>query len=261
MNITTTTITPEMAKAMLEKNIRNRNLNARRVTHLANQMRDGRWKFNGDTICINGEQLIDGQHRLAAIIESGTPIPAILVEGLPSDVFDTKDTGKPRTGADTLSAKGEINCTLLAGALGHIHRYLTGTVFRSQELLTNQLIEELLAQHPAIRRSVHLCQKTRKLISPSMLSACHYLFSQKDQNAADQFVRDLVAGDSLHNRDGVYWLRERLMQNTLAKAKLRTEYIFALTIKAWNARRACQPVGVLRYNGEGKTPEPFPMVQ
>jgi hypothetical protein len=52
-------------------------------------------------------------------------------------------------------------------------------------------------------------------------------------------------------------LRERLIRNSISKAKLHPHYIMALTIKAWNCRRAGTSVRNLRYYEET---EPFPTV-
>jgi hypothetical protein len=56
-------------------------------------------------------------------------------------------------------------------------------------------------------------------------------------------------------------LRERLMNNAISKAKLKQEYIMALFIKTWNARRAGKMLRQLIYRTEGKTPEQFPIAQ
>ena len=88
------TITPAIAQTMLEKNTGNRAINRLHVENLAKEMKFGRWKVNGDTICLNASRLIDGQNRLLAVLLSGVTIQSFVNEGLPSDVFDTKDVGR-----------------------------------------------------------------------------------------------------------------------------------------------------------------------
>ena len=245
---------------MLENNAGNRPLNMNHVKVLAREMSGGRWKVNGDTICLNSDRLIDGQHRLSAVIESGVTIETLVVEGLPSDVFDTKDVGKRRSAGDTLAVRGEIDGKNLAAALVVIDRYMTGRV-NCVVRYTNTEIEELLEKYPEARRSVRVCHKSKKLVPPSTLSGCHYLFARKDEEAADEFVRALRTGIGLEEGEPVYILRERLMQNSIAKAKLSQPYVMAIIIKAWNHHRAGTKVRFLRYREEGDHPETFPMVE
>lgn len=253
-------ITPDVAKRMLALNISNRPLNELHVAHLAREMKLGRWKINGDTICLNGSRLIDGQHRLAAVIQSGCTIQSLVVYGVAADVFDTKDTGRRRSPADTLAVRGEINTNLLAASLAIVDRYMTGRMTR-KTLFTNIEMEELLEKYGGIRdvinQNKHRAHRTR-LLPGSLLAACHYLLRRLDEEQADEFIKDLVTGQNLQEGDGVYLLRERLMNNVLSKAKLPKEYIMALIIKAWNSRRTGKPLRNLRFRTEGHAEE-FPI--
>lgn len=111
-------ITPEYAFNILTKhNPLNRCLLDGTVNSYAKQMREGKWKANGEAIIfsetkemvINGVKentfiLLNGQHRLAACAKSGIPFKSLVVRGVPTDAFDSMDTGKVRTGKDALSA-------------------------------------------------------------------------------------------------------------------------------------------------------------
>ena len=261
MNVNLMTITPEWAQKTLdEKNTGNRPMNKSHVKALAKEMLRGTWKVNGDTICLNGSKLIDGQHRLAAVALSGVPITSLVVEGLPSDVFDTKDVGKRRSAADTLGTRGEQNACRLAASLVMIDRYVTCRMGRSVEY-SNTEIEELLEKYPEARNSVQTSTATKGLIFPSVLDACHYLFSRKDPELADEFVAKVLRGTGLEEGTPWYVLRERLVSNSLSKAKLSRTYMMALCIKAWNHARAGNKVKALRWREDGKAVESFPVVQ
>ena len=97
LNAAVVTIGPDLARYYLAKNKKNRLFNAKHVHFLANEIRTGNWKLNGDTIVLNDERLIDGQHRLMAVLMADLPITTLLVTGVSSDVFDTIDIGKKRT--------------------------------------------------------------------------------------------------------------------------------------------------------------------
>ena len=99
-------VTPAMAKEWLDKcNNKNRKLTPRHVRRIVLQMQKGQWLFNGDTICFdwNGT-LLDGQHRLQGIYESGKTIKCIIVRNLDPQVIMTKDMeAKPRNLKDVLT--------------------------------------------------------------------------------------------------------------------------------------------------------------
>lgn len=255
------TITPEWASEILaEKNAGNRPMNRIHVETLAKEMRRGKWKVNGDTICLNGDRLIDGQHRLAAVVMSGMPIQSFVVEGLPSDVFDTIDVGKRRSAGDTLGVLGEKNTRCLAAVLALVDKYVTG---RSEKSVTytNTEIEELLKKYPNVRNFVQSNGKSAGLIQQSILYACHYLFSQKDPDLADEFVEKVVSGAGLDVSSPWYVLRERLVSNSLSKGKLSRVYVMALCIKAWNHARSGTALKNLRWREKGNAVEQFPIIR
>ena len=98
-------VTPLIACQWLEsKNKKNRHRNQNHVNALVKNMKEGSWRFNGDTICFDANDvLIDGQHRLAAIIESNIEQDCIIVRGLDPETIKTKDMEiKPRNLSDLL---------------------------------------------------------------------------------------------------------------------------------------------------------------
>ena len=68
-------ITSEIAAQMLAKNVGNRDVRPSVVKLYAQQMREGQWRETHQAIAVNASgNLIDGQHRLMAIVESGASI-------------------------------------------------------------------------------------------------------------------------------------------------------------------------------------------
>jgi hypothetical protein len=69
-------ITPEIAKAFLAGNTDNRKLASRTVEVLARDMVNGGWRVTHQCIAISESGLlIDGQHRLSAVVSSGKTVP------------------------------------------------------------------------------------------------------------------------------------------------------------------------------------------
>ena len=96
---------------------------------------------------------------------------------------------------------------------------------------------------------------------PSVIDACHYLFSQKDPAAANLFVDRVIRGSGLEEGTPEYVLRERLVSNSLAKAKLSKSHLFELFIKAWNYARSGKKIKVLRLDERDGKLLDFPVVK
>ena len=101
MNPQVLLVTPEMAKAYLEKNTDNRNKRGWWVSGLANQIKRGEWipTHQGVGITKSGK-LIDGQHRLEAIVEANIPVQIMVTTGVRDDAYKVLDNGIKRTMAD-----------------------------------------------------------------------------------------------------------------------------------------------------------------
>lgn len=118
------------------------------VRKLAADMKAGRWKMTHQAIAIdqNG-RLIDGQHRLLAVVEAGVVVPMMVAFGVPPGSFDHVDMGMSRRVTDILRLRGygEISSTHIAVVrqmkTGHI---ATGGKDRT---LTTGEIELLLVKH------------------------------------------------------------------------------------------------------------------
>lgn len=250
MNITVQleTITPEIAREWLEKNIGNRPPSIPHAKSLAADMTAGRWKVNGDTIRLAGERIVDGQHRLMAVCMSGITIQTFVARGVAPEVFDTIDMGKRRTTADTLGCLGFKNTTRLAAMLVMIDRYVTSRLNRSVTY-SNMDIEILSEKYAGASSMICNADKVRVkgLVHPSVVDACRYLFSQKDHDAACEFMDKVLRGRGIEQSDPEYLLRERIIANSLAKSKLSREYLMILFIKAWNARRSNVAMKTLRH--------------
>lgn len=68
-------ISPEQAARWLERNDNNRNVNVAKVKKMAKDMREGHWDTTHQGIAIASDgTLVDGQHRLLAIVESGVTV-------------------------------------------------------------------------------------------------------------------------------------------------------------------------------------------
>lgn len=253
-------ITPKLAAQWLEANRNNRKLSDAHVAALSREMRSGRWKLNGDMIRrdLDGN-LLDGQHRLAAVLRSGVTIRSWVMCGVPADVFDTIDVGKRRSAADTLSCLGEKDARTIAASLTLIERYMTGKAQTGVEY-SNTEMEVLLRKYPDVRQHLVSNRVRTPLLKPSIMNCCHYLFWQKDPVMADEFIEKISKGVGLEMGDPWYVLRERLMNDHMSKAKLPKAHIWALCIKAWNLAREGKRCGQLKLGMTDGKITTFPVV-
>jgi hypothetical protein len=249
------TITPKWAAYILQTKGRgNRPIRWKHVDWLAGEISAGRWKINGDTICYNAEKILDGQHRLLAIVKAGVEVQSLVVDGLPSHIMNTKDEGKRRTGADTMCVIGEKNNARLAACLSLVHRYYTGTI-KSRTAFSNCELENLLETYPDIRTALQGREKNQ-LISPSIINACFYIFRRISPELAIEFVERILRGIGVEAGTPWHALRNRLFANSVATSKLPQEHIMALCIKAWNIARNGKMAKDIRYRPSNE--EKFP---
>jgi hypothetical protein len=97
---TTEIITPEIAKKLLDSQGVNRRFKEAHIERLCQDMKNGHWMI-GDPIKIdNTGQLIDGQHRLAAVIRSKRPQAFLVLRGYLPESKQVLDTGVSRTAAN-----------------------------------------------------------------------------------------------------------------------------------------------------------------
>ena len=106
MNFKEEKISPSTATKYLKKNMVNRNLSDSRVNAYASDMRNGNWKLNAEGIKFNAKgELVDGQHRLNAVIKSGKTVAFLVVRGIDDDV-SIFDRGRNRSEFDSLQIEG-----------------------------------------------------------------------------------------------------------------------------------------------------------
>ncbi len=96
-------LTPEDASKLLAYNIDNRALRSGVVERLANCIRAGQWQLTHQGIAIaESGRILDGQHRLHAIVQAGKPVDIMVATGLDESAFRWIDCGIQRQASDRL---------------------------------------------------------------------------------------------------------------------------------------------------------------
>lgn len=184
-------VTPELAAQILkDHNHSNRKIKPGVVNKYARLMTNGDWKVTPETICVSVTgRLLQGQHRLLAIIKSGASCNFLFATGFADDVFDVLDRGAGRTAADSLGINknlAEVSKLLASLSIGG------GLVSDADTQRASFFLED---QHAAL---LDYCNSTARLFSnaPMRLAAIARVKSGADSSYVFGLYRKLVLKDT-----------------------------------------------------------------
>lgn len=257
-------IDPDTARELLGRNTHNRPPRKMAVDSYAQDMGNGDWRWTGDPIrlAIDGT-VLDGQHRLLAVIESGVTLPFLVVSGLPMEAQENIDAGVPRKFQDVLALRGEASASSLAALVRKVHDWKAGKrSFGAGGKATHAQLSRTLEAHPELRHFQKVAGNAAAAwgdMPASLIGLAWWVFDAIDREDADHFFTRLSDGQNLSSGDPIYELRKQLasMRNNV-RGERSQRYMLALTIKAWNAYRRGEKVLQLKFREGGAKPEQFP---
>lgn len=257
------TITPEMANKLLEANASNRPISQPHVNRIADQIRKGQWKFNGDTIKVaEDNNILDGQHRLWAVIEAQRPIESIIVRGLKPDAFSTIDTiRRARSGADVLSLQGIKRYRgAHAAALTWLIRYKRGvlqTFQQPENRVENSDIEKAAKEHYALADAVDATGCVRLIANHATIAFVYYAIAERNYELASEML-NILRDPSKVSLDHPFFRLRAYFTSVVAGQRRDALMSIALAFKAANAADKGQKIKSLTWRNQGAKPEPFP---
>lgn len=233
-------VTPSLAAAWLERNTSNRPLRISRVEAHVEAMKRGEWKFNGDPIrfAIDGT-LLDGQHRLSAVVKSGIAQKFVVINGLPSDVFSTIDIGSNRGASDILALSGMKHTTSMAsGARMFMYWKRNGNPATpaTRHQATNTQILEFCKDNELMHRATsYVCNNKfiTKFMSASIGIFIYMAISEKSESLAVDFLDAVSAREISTKRDASLLLREKLLEMAGSRNRVSRPYKTAIVMKAF----------------------------
>jgi len=266
------TIFPHEAESILEGQVKNRSLSKATVKRYAQMMSDGAWMLNGESIVFADGQLIDGQHRLRAVIDSKVPLTAIWVEVGNKYAFRTLDQGKKRGNADVLSIAGYNNTNELAACLALIAKidmdwYLIGNGGGAKVTIPNYEIEDYAKKYPGLKNSMLVMSKLHKMLKvrKSVMIVLHYLLRRVEgtQNIADpkdsrvdEFFNQVFHGINLSKGSPSLALRNAFIRGLSEGVVMESGYIIKAGIICWNNWIKNKKMKILRVERESSIPKP-----
>lgn len=257
------TVTPAMSAEWLERkggeSSANRPVNDMHVRNLAESMRRGEWRVTGEAIKLDANGCVrDGQHRLWACIESGTPFRTLVVINVPDDAFDVMDTGRVRTAADVLSIHGEDNAKIVAPAA---RLALTWQMYGEPALaghrpITSPQVVEFIHDHPEFKTACVVGNRIVRSGIPggsSVWSCVVWKLGMINAHDCEAFVQALMTGANLGPGHPMLALRNRVIGS---RTRMNTVEVAAVAVKAWNVWRRGGKIQVLVYRQDERFPIP-----
>lgn len=262
-------IDPARAQLWLENNFRNRPVSEDVVAAYARDMTNGAWTSTHQGIAFNDrDELIDGQHRLLAIVRSGVTVRMMVTFGLPSKIegkemttMDAVDRGRTRSVADQLKIQhGFKDGAATAAICASIGSLCFGE--RTRRLSVGQTLEIFREFEAAITWVLAHRSKQPGFKQAGVLAA--FAFAMTTRGSTDTAIcgmlEQLVSGDGLKEGSAIGHLRAFLVSDD-AKLLMRTHDrgLLELTLQALFLELAGKPISTLESATRGA--EHFRMLQ
>jgi hypothetical protein len=238
-------VSPKKAMELLERNNENRRLRLNTVNRYAADMKKGRWHADtGETIKItNNGDILDGQHRLHAVIKSNTTQEFWFAYDVKREVFPHIDTGLKRTGGDVLYSYGIKNSNSIAGVIRKYlllkNGYYSEIGGAQAQTVTNEMILNEYDKHSNYWQDMHeqiieWYGEFYKALYPSDIGGFYAWFSDIDQDDALKFFEKLSRGTDLSKNSPIKLLRDKILKAQQEQGRIRAMERAWLISKAWN---------------------------
>ena len=192
------TITPELATQYLALNRGNRKLSARAVKMLAHEIREGRWQLTHQGIAFDeAGVLVDGQHRLQAVVEAGVPVEMMVARGVqPSENnLYAIDCGKKRPIRDMMQIGQYDQYYTNSQAIGAIQTLfiIKGQRGKDRRLSADEMAKYMTANEAGVRvltSFIHMLKGYKKVANSKVYAGLYsaYLGGESEE-AIKSFLR------------------------------------------------------------------------
>ena len=239
-------VTPQVASAWLLLNTSNRRLRPAAVKRFVDVMLQGRFRGQAAppiTISWDGV-LLDGQHRLQAVVDSGTTQMMYLRQNADPEDFNVIDNGGAglRQASDLLSHAGIGNGTQLAASAGLVFGYDNhpDSVWSvSNRQMMQDAVDMVKSNATEYGAAIALAKKvqTQAKVHLSSYIALTFIVARESETI-EQFVQftEAVSGGELLTSDMPAFVLRRWNMQRLSQPQ-SSQASFIAAIKAWNAHR------------------------
>lgn len=245
-------VTPQIASRWLHSNCINRSLSKTHVRAIAKDMSDGLWTTTHEGVAFdwNGN-LIDGQHRLEAIIESGMTIKLLVARNIDPEAMQVIDTGRTRSLTDRLSLSGKHG--KVSNAVVATMRFMCEGVEYGGSKMRYYDADKMLAMHrDAIEFALDAmpCMKFVGTAPPRGAVARSYYSYPQDR--IREFCTALQAGIGDFGEMNSVRLLNIALRNTEGGSRFAQLRRYCLAQKALYAFLERRPIKILRVSPNAK---------
>jgi len=228
------TITTERAEQYLAANRGNRNIVQAHVAAMARDIVNGRWMFNAQPICFSRSgRLLNGQHRLSAVLEAGEPIEVLVMRGLPEEAFETYDKqAKKAPAVDQMFEEFGDKAMVSATAVLLWRRELR-PAGQPHAMPTAAEIRDVIQNHPELMRLRGFARKLVRYGRASALTYAAYRILREDARLGAFFLDRLETAANLPRGHIIIRLRDRLIDLRKADQNSQIDEI----LNAWERFR------------------------
>lgn len=232
-----TDVTPEMAEAWLGKNHdRNRKLRKGKVSEYEADMRAGRWVLSDQAITFNTKgKLINGQHRLQALIRCGKTARFLVLYNCPDRSLLVIDGGMKRSTNDRFGMAGK---EYPAGCGATVRRIFMGMNSFAGGSISDWQVDEFMAEHGRAVANVHRITGKHKVTYASVRAVLTLArIRGTSEERLDRFCDVLNTGLMRTGESAAVLLRNFLLKSKSAASGSGTarQELYALTQAALKA--------------------------
>lgn len=263
-------VDPDTAARWLEGNKVNRNLREGKVIQYAKDMAADRWMLSNDAIAFAPDgTLLNGQHRLHAVIRSGKTIVFLVIRNMPPESMTAMDCVIPRSAGDALKFAGEHQASALAAAAKLCLLWSDGRIYKDNKLqhLSHGEIMDFVERNPTVRRSISEVAKMYRNIDapPSAIHATHWIISGVNEYPlATYYIHQLASRANEPSGSAVLAVDSRLREIRRNRGNYPVRNYIYLLVKGWNYYAHNQPVRQLNIAPRGqqfRIPDPAKWVR
>lgn len=268
------TITPEIAMGMLTKSadaedrltaihgrkIKNRAFKQTVADRYVRDMLAGHWYLSNDALVVGKSGwVLNGQHRLWAVVESQTTQAFNVMRGVENEIELMKviDTGAGRSRSDMLALAGESNTKILGSVINMCIWHEANECRGRKPQPTHSEMEAWLDDHPDVRDASVVARNVYSAIrfNKAAVGTAFYLNSRTDDAAAYAFMKELETGVGLAAGSPVLALQRWAINATRPGVATGAPIWLAYILRAMNHWRAGKKVRLLSVRLEDGMPE------
>ncbi len=251
-------ITPHLASIYLERNNVNRILRPPVVASYADQMRRGQWKLTSQGISFDtNNNLVNGQHRLYAVIKSGVSVKMSVTFEEDPEAFKYIDTSKRRTVSDVFYIEDITNANNISAGIGRyvaLNRQLesSSTKYTEMKLTSEDMLQIYHSDAEFWSNTTNLayrCYSNLRLLPPSAITGfmAHLIKTRKHRHEiVERFILELFDIEA-HTNQVIPLFRKTIFNAELTLRKISPNHKIALLIKTWNYYITNREVKILRF--------------